>query len=321
MTVTLLGPQRRPTVDRVVRALDTDGYVATVTAGWQEREADDTELDDRLDGRSVNLRLHERWRQVQERDHELAAAMRRRRDELQELRSTYLVRLGHALAAVRDLVPDADVEPRAGDAGDPSPQERRSTVRAEARARAVEDVRRIDAEHVTRLDEHNHEFVTRWSPHARDSVASQRAEVAACIEGAAVLVLAGGHVGVLLALVHLFAVDPSPGQPIVAWSAGGMALTEHVVLFHDRTAAGPSDAEVYGPGLGLVREVVLLPHARERLLLSDLDRMAVFGTRFAPARCVPLDVGSRVVVTREGVLTSPTQVLGLDGHLVTEAGP
>lgn len=329
MSVTLLGPQRRPTVDRVVRSLDVEGYVATVTAGWQDREADDGELDDQLDGRSVNLRLHERWGQVQERDPELAAAVRRRRDELQELRSTYLVRLAHALAAVQELAPEAEAAATAHavayaghgtDTADahPTPRERRSTVRAEARARAIEDVRRVDAEHLLRLDEHNDEFVARWAPHEREAVAAHRAEVATCLEGAAVLAIAGGHVGVLLALVHLFAVDPPPRLPIVAWSAGAMVLTEQVVLFHDRTVQGPSDAEVYGRGLGVVAGVVLLPHARDRLLLSDADRMTVFGLRFAPARCLPLDPGARVEITHDGVLTSEASVLGVDGRLVSE---
>ncbi|MGH3193273.1 MAG: hypothetical protein ACRDPY_50885 [Streptosporangiaceae bacterium] len=54
MRVILLGPQRRPTVDAAVRLLGAavrllgaavlDGPLATVTAGWQEREADDQEL-------------------------------------------------------------------------------------------------------------------------------------------------------------------------------------------------------------------------------------------------------------------------------------
>ena len=41
MRIILLGPQRRATVDGVARALAPDGPVATVTAGWQEREPDD----------------------------------------------------------------------------------------------------------------------------------------------------------------------------------------------------------------------------------------------------------------------------------------
>ena len=47
----LLGPQRRPTLDAVVRSLGLPGPFATVTAGWQEREPDDGELRALLGGR------------------------------------------------------------------------------------------------------------------------------------------------------------------------------------------------------------------------------------------------------------------------------
>ena len=65
MKVILLGPQRRPTVDVVARSLGLgreglDGPVATVTAGWQEREPDDGELTALLGGRAVNLSLYRR---------------------------------------------------------------------------------------------------------------------------------------------------------------------------------------------------------------------------------------------------------------------
>jgi len=381
--VTLLGPQRRPTVDRVVRSLDVAGPIATVTAGWQEREGEDIELDEQLGGRSVNLRLYQRWEDIQERDHEFVAATRRRRDELLELRHTYLIRLGHALAAVHDLAPDAEevaagevgrereaeIGPRhealstgavgidrgGGDAanvevglddssdapgqsaggghipggndarmdsssGHPTLRRRRSAARAEARARAIEDVRRIDAEHISWLDEHNDEFVARWAPHERDSVARHRVEVAHRLDGAGALTIAGGHVAVLISLLHLFALDPPRRLPIIAWSAGAMALTEHVVIYHDRTVQGPSDAEVYGRGIGVVLGTIAVPHARDRLLLNDTDRMAVLSARFAPATCVLLHPGTRLDVGFDGALPAAAQVLGADGHVRALAG-
>ena len=73
---------------------------------------------------------------------------------------------------------------------------------------------------------------------------------------------------------------------MIAWSAGAMALADRIVLFGDRSAHGPGHPEVYGSGLSVVRDVVLLPHAKARLLLDDAPRMAVFAQRFAPARCV-----------------------------------
>ena len=42
--VTLLGPQRRPTLDTVAASLRLEGPIATITAGWQERETDDGAL-------------------------------------------------------------------------------------------------------------------------------------------------------------------------------------------------------------------------------------------------------------------------------------
>src|SRR5262249_62096442 len=83
-------------------------------------------------------------------------------------------------------------------------------------------------------------------------------------------------------------------SPLIAWPAGARALTDRIVLFHDRSPQGPGHPEVYGSGLSLLRDVVLLPHARARLLLDDTPRMTVFARRFAPARCVPLEAGTPI---------------------------
>ena len=94
-----------------------------------------------------------------------------------------------------------------------------------------------------------------------------------------------------------------------------MALTDRIVLFGDRSPQGPGHPEVYGSGLSLLRDVVLLPHARARLLLDDTPRMAVFARRFAPARCVPLEAGTRIDVSADGAWPPGIRVLGEDGHV------
>jgi hypothetical protein len=97
-----------------------------------------------------------------------------------------------------------------------------------------------------------------------------------------------------------------------------MALTDRIVLFGDRSPQGPGHPEVYGSGLSVVRDVVLLPHARARLLLDDTARMAVFAQRFAPARCILLDQGTRVEFDGPSSLLSPgTRVLAQDGHVTS----
>jgi hypothetical protein len=307
--IILLGPQRRPTVDAAVRLLATlrepterpaDGPVATVNAGWQEREADDGELSRVLGGRDVNLRLYQRWLDVQERDPEYVAGERRLSAALAEMADLYLLRLDHALQAVYAL--------QRREAGD--------RLRSEAVAEAVGAVRDVDAAHLRRVNETRLEFFDRLRPHDRPAIAEHRAAVAAVLGSASVLVLAGGHVGVLADVLHLFNVAAAlNGAPVIAWSAGAMALTDRIVLFHDRAPQGPGHPEVWGSGLSVVRDVVLLPHARARLLLDDGPRMAVVARRFAPARCVLLEAGTRIEPGADGSWPAGTRILGEDGHV------
>ena len=301
MRVILLGPQRRPTVDAAVRALSLSGPglsgpVATVTAGWQEREPDDAELRAHLGGRAVNLGLYRRWLNVQDRDPEYSAGARRLADVLAGLQEIYLLRLDYALRAVYAV----QRRPASGDA-----------VRD-----AVDAVRELDTEHLRRVNVARREFFDRLAPHDRPVIAEHRAEVSAVLADAAALVITGGHVGVLAEVLHLFNVAAAlNGAPVIAWSAGAMALADRIVLFHDRSPQGPGHAEVYGSGLSLLRDVVLLPHARSRLLLDDTARMAVFARRFAPARCVLLEAGTRIDVSSDGAWPPGVRILGEDGHV------
>ncbi|MFZ0188184.1 MAG: hypothetical protein WAL72_14710 [Streptosporangiaceae bacterium] len=298
MRAILLGPQRRPTLDGVVRSLGLPGPFATVTAGWQERERDDGELRALLDGQAVNLELYRRWLDVQERDPEYAAASRALADVLAELADLYLLRLDYALQAVYAL-------------------QRRTS--GSALDEAVAAVRSLVALQLAHVNEARGEFFQRLRPHDRPVIASHRTEVAGFLDSAAALIVAGGHVGVLAEVLHLFNVAAALRSPVIAWSAGAMALADRIVLFGDRSAHGPGHPEVYGSGLSVVRDVVLLPHAKARLLLDDAPRMAVFARRFAPARCLPLEAGTRVELSGDGAAGLPAgaRVLGEDGHVTS----
>ena len=316
MRVILLGPQRRPTVDFAVRSLGLAGPFATVTAGWQEREPDDGELRQLLGGQAVNVELYRRWLDVQERDPEYAAAERALQGVLAELADLYLLRLDYALQAVYALQHRADSDQLGG-----TFTERVATPVAEA----VAAVRSLDEAHLMHVNEVRGEFFDRLRPHDRPVIAAHRAAVAELLGSAAALVLAGGHVGVLAEVLHLFNVAAAVQAQLVtgrlaviAWSAGAMALTDRIVLFHDRSPHGPGHPEVYGSGLGITRDVVLLPHARARLLLDDTARMAVFARRFGPARCVLLEAGTRLELSDAGAGLPPgTRVLAEDGHVAS----
>ncbi|HKA88805.1 MAG TPA: hypothetical protein VKE22_14145, partial [Haliangiales bacterium] len=102
--IILLGPQRlRPTLPQVMAEHGVSGPVATVTAGWQEREEDDQELHDALGGASRNLRLYARAEEVFREDPDLHQAYRRRQERLRAMQDYYRIRLDYALEAVAAL--------------------------------------------------------------------------------------------------------------------------------------------------------------------------------------------------------------------------
>lgn len=115
--VVLLGPQRlQPTLDKVVDSLGVAGRIAAVTAGWEERESEDDELRDHLGGRTINLKLFERWQDVAHRDPELFEAARERHDVLREIHEIYQLRLAHELDAARELMRRESTRARREDA-------------------------------------------------------------------------------------------------------------------------------------------------------------------------------------------------------------
>lgn len=298
--VTLLGPQRRPHLDAVMASLGLNGgpRVALVNAGWREREPDDGLLAAQAGGNTVNLRLWHRMQEVWEADPELAAADRRRRQVLEEMQELYLLGLDHAMSAILAL---HQHRPRS----------------AQAQPMAIQDaeqiIREMDERHLARVERVHGEFWERRPPHERPAVAQVRELLARELVDADAVVVPGGHVGVLVGAMHLFNIAPLIRVPVLAWGAGAMALTDRVVLFHDRAAHGPSVAEVFSAGVGLVTGVVALPTARERLDLGNQVRMATLARRFAPAVCLPLDEHTRVDVTAAGELPPDAQVIGTDG--------
>jgi hypothetical protein len=299
-SITLLGPQRRPTLDRVLPSLGVDGRVAIVNAGWQERESDDVEIAALAGAQAVNLRLFARWMDVLHADPEYAAAEREHRLVLDELRQLYLIRLDHALQAVYAVAARPG-----GQAG----------TRAMALEDALAAVRLLDASHLTRVRALHDAFYGTWRLEERGAIAGHREEVCGLLSSAECLVVAGGHVGDLLRVLHVFHVAPYLPPRIVAWSAGAMVLTSRVVLFHDRAAHGRSLTEVFDAGVGVVPDLVLLPHARRRLITDDHLRMSVLARRFEPASCVVLDDGVRVDLGPGGALPPDARVVGSDGRI------
>lgn len=277
--IVLLGPQRdRHDVGAEVARLRGDGPVALITCGWQEWEGDDAWLREAVGGGAFNLDLYRRAERVWGRDPELATAHSVLQHRVRLLRRAYNFRLAHQMDGWTAM------ESMEGDA----------TVVDAERSSALDFVRALDRHHLHRIHTLRTEFDERMGLGERTALRRERDEVRRALDGAGVVVIAGGQVATLLNRLRLFDVeDALRRRPVVAWSAGAMAITPRVVLFHDSPPWGPGNAEVGEEGLGLVPGLVVLPDGRRRLRLDDPGRVGRMARRFAPDVCLSLDPGSR----------------------------
>ena len=304
-SLTLLGPQRHaPTLPEAVVAVGVDlspgqAPLATVTAGWQEREDEDADLVAALLGNTVNLRLYARVADIFERDPLLARAHHERGQRLKDIQAVYEIRLGHAMDAVYELF-RRPTEPWLLD----------DEVES-----ALDAVRALDDRVLTLNAEVNAEFVETWQPAEREVVAFHRYEVATLLREASGLAIAGGQVPTLLNRLKLLGVAAHLNDlHVFAWSAGAMVVTERIVVYQDDPPHGRPHSRMFEVGLGWCSGVVALPHARRRLHLDDAARVSLLARRFAPAVCVALDDGAHFPI--EGPFSGPRHgvlQLGLDG--------
>lgn len=305
MRTVLLGPQRfMTTAGTALRSLGVQGPVATVNAGWEEREDDVGELDSVLGGDTRHLRLYHRTLDVLEKDPVFAAAGLAFRDRHDALLSLYRLRLQNALDGVYAVQRREREGARRG---------RGDAAAYGALEDAVEVVRHVDGWYAARLKDLYRELDATAPIDASGVIGWHRGELVSLLEGSAALVLPGGNVGTLLRALRLFAIRIPDGLPVVAWSAGAMALTERVVLFHDFGPEGAREAEAFDRGLGRVPGVVALPHARRRLRLDDRDRCAVLARRFIDQHLLLLDDGTAIEVGADGALPTGARILGTDG--------
>lgn len=298
MTTILLGPQRFTiTVEPTVRSLGLEGPIAVINSGWEEREGDDGELSGHLQGRAENLRLYHRLVDALSKDRDLARAALRFRDRHDELRAFYGIRLQGAVETVEAVAHRTSVE----------------SIGPVAHAAAIEAVRDVDRWYGEQLERLYTEIATNAADRS-EVIGWHRAEVAGALDTCAAVVIAGGDVRSLMRTLRLFDVRVPADTPVIAWSAGAMALTEQVVLFHDFATQGVSASEVYDRGLGRVRGVIALPHARRRLRLSDTDRMSLLARRFPDQHLLLLDDGAVIRLDDDGPDLPPgSRTVGADG--------
>lgn len=302
----VLGPQRHvPIVKPALESLglEADAEIAFVSAGWEERENEDGEFREHVGCPVRNLEIWGRVERIFAREPQLLVAMRQRHDALRRAQELYRLRLEGLVGPARALLVHG---------GDPE------MVRPELEG-AIAMVKALDEEHLRRIAGLHRQFDDRVQPKRLAAVREHRDEIVEALKGAQALCVAGGHVGVLLHRLDLFDVVESWGdRPIVAWSAGAMALSERIVLFHHGhwMSANGVDAEVMEAGKVALPGIVPLPHAKKRLDLHDRTSLQLLARRMAPAKCVLLDDGDRLDWDgRQWRMPDGGRALDLDGHV------
>lgn len=276
--ITVLGPQyRQPNLAETLRSRGLTGPMAAVTAGWQEREGELEDLSTHVGQPVADLGLYRLAEQVFQADPELAKAHRERQHRLQELRDLYLLRLHHAKATLRALFEH---------------QGRPQQVAA-ARRQALNALRRLDREHLRAVDRVHLEHERDWHANQRPVLAEAVRQLEEKLAAIDVVLIAGGHVAVLMNRLRLFVAQRwLAGKTIVAWSAGAMVLGEAIALFHDHPPQGAGNVEVFDSGLGLLPQLQLFPDGERRLDLHRAARVTLLSRRFAPKQCLSLDPGA-----------------------------
>ena len=281
--VLLLGPQgRHNNVVEAISKLAVDGPIATITAGWEERDGEDSELSEAFGGRIRNLGLYARTESLFRADGEVRQVLYERYDRLRELQGVYRLRLAGQLQACRTLL-----EAQKQDALD--------ALYVPEIDDALRAITELDAHHLHRVSALDAEIAERLDVANRSSLQQPMEELRTILSSCEALLIAGGHVAILLNRLRLFSVlDLAPALPIVAWSGGAMVLGERIVLFHDSPPQGSGDAEILSAWMGLIQGLLPLPHASERLRLTDPARVALFARRFARETCVCMDGGELI---------------------------
>ena len=305
--ITLLGPQfREPNLAPVLAELGLEGALVSITAGWQEREGEIAELAAHVGRDVTDLALYARTEDIFARDRQLFDTYRARQERLRAMQDLYRLQLEHARSGVRDVW---------NYGADPA-------IARPARRSALGLVRRLDREHALAIERVHEEFDRETGSGGRTEIARHREQLADLIRPSTAVLIAGGHVAILINRMRLLGLaDLVADKPVLAWSAGAMAISERVVLFHDSPPQGAGIAELFEQGLGLVTGVLPFPHAQTRLHLHDSAHVSILARRFAPAHCLTLDHGSALSFA-DGRLASAANSWRLtrDGTLA-EAAP
>ena len=283
----ILGPQRpSPNVQDVLEDLEVSPRqpVSVITAGWRHDEDELAALQHSIRRPIFHVPLYRWWEEICAASTTLARAHAERQDRIIRAKRLYRIRLRGALETVQRLqdVPEPDKD---------------LLLHAQEQAHAA--LRRVDDDLLEEQATIYAAYPELDSPWELPGINARHREAKSKLNESGVLLIAGGHVAILLNRLRSFGIpeilEEWRGQDdhaVIAWSSGAMVLCERITLFYDDPPDGLGAAEVLDHGLGLWRGVMLFPHSRRRLRLDDAPRLRQLAARMAPQRCIGLENGA-----------------------------
>lgn len=297
----LLGHQQPQS--RLREALDhwkIEGPVGLVSAGWEEDEDDDHWVKESTGRTVINAQLFDLAERLFAEDPEVIRLLRQRQDELRRLREVNKIQMYHLLAIARDLL----TREFAGE-----------DVLVPTQA-TFQQLQQVDHDYLELVTEVIRKYDKIIDPWQRPSVRQYRLRVLERLHNCQALLIAGGHLGVLLNRLNLCRLLRHAQVPVIAWSGGAMALGEKAVFFHHFPPHGMGDTELSRSGMRWYRGLLVFPRCRERLNLKSRVEIALLARRFGDDLCLALDQDSWLEWSSERLVRSEhVQCLQVDGRV------
>jgi hypothetical protein len=296
----LLGQQREsPRLSEVLARWRIQGSVGLVSAGWEEDEEDDQWVRDAIDLPVVNSQLYQLADRMFQDDPEVLTLLRERQDRLRDLREINALQTEQLFALARELW--RRIEENAGAVG-PFQQ-------------TMAHLREVDRTYLRAVSTVIKEYEQRIAPRVRPSIQSYQQAVLRRMEGCQALLLAGGHVGVLLNRLNLCRLLQHLQLPIIAWSGGAMALGERVFFYDHFIPHAKKEVELSRQGMRLFSGLQVFPRAAERLNLQDQSELAILARRIETP-CLLLEPNSEIQWSTAGNLSaSGVRVADANGEI------
>lgn len=283
----LLGQQREsPRLQKFIERCGLSGPVALVSAGWEEDEEDDQWVRDAVDVPVVNSRLYSLADDLFQLDPEVLQLLRERQDRLRALREVNELQLEHLGTVARELWQRLE----------------RNAAAVAPWHQTLAQIQDVDTRYLKAVSGVIKEYDRRIAPQQRRSVLDYRRAVLERLRGCQALLIAGGHVGVLLNRLNLCRLLKHLPLPIIAWAGGAMALGERVYFYDHFIPHAQREVELSRQGMALYRGLQLFPRAAERLNLADPCELAILAQRL-PNRCLLLDQHSEIMWSANGDLS------------------